>query len=125
MGDGGHLTVFIEDGRLKARLQSDTENFWLWSGEGTVLAGEEYHVAVTFGELGFTLYLNGNPVDIETEVAQGMSLNMEGLAIGATTWGRTPEKPYRAWDHFDGRVSNFVIYGRQFNASEVSQLANA
>ena len=121
-GQGGHLTVYIEDGRLKARLQSDSEDFWLWSGEGSVLAGQEYHMALTFGELGFTLYLNGQPVDIETETTQGMQFNTEGLVIGANTWGRTADKPYRTWDHFDGRVSNFVVYGRQLAAAEVHAL---
>ena len=124
-GEGGHLTAYIEDGRVKARLQSETENFWIWSPEGSVLAGNEYHVAVTFGGSGFALYLNGEPVDIQSEATQGIQFNQEGLVIGAIGWGRTLEKPYRAWDHFDGRISSFVLYGRQFSASEVHSIAHA
>ena len=122
-GQGGHLTVYIENGQIHARLQSDENNVWLSSPEGSVLADVEYHVAVTFGATGFTLYLDGQPVDIEAEFPQGLTMNTEGLALGATTWSRTPDRPYRTWDHFDGSIRAFTMYSRQLSAAEVQNLA--
>lgn len=122
-GNGGHLSVYIQDGHIEARLQSAEESSWLKSTEGSVLRGQEYHLAVTFGAGGFTLYLNGQPVDIEAGFTQGMSTNMEAMAIGANTWDRTEDRPFKAYDHFNGRISDFVMYDRQMSASEIAGLA--
>ena len=57
---GGHLTAFVVDGRVKVRLQSTETERWLDTEPGSVQAGQEYHVAITFGAEGFQLFLNGN-----------------------------------------------------------------
>ena len=123
-GNGdGHLTVSIYNGRLEARLQSESDSVTLRSAEGTVLAGVEYDVAVSFGSDGFMLYLDGLPVDVESGFEQGMSNNTENLVVGANGWGRTEDRPYKAWDEFDGRISNFVVYGRQLSPVEVASIS--
>ena len=121
-GHGGHLTISVQDGRVEARLQSDERSVTLRSNEGSVLAGTTNHVAVTFGSGGYVLYLNSNPVDIESEFTEGLSMNREALAIGANTWSRTEDRPFKAYDHFDGRISDVIFYDRQFTAAEVAQL---
>ena len=57
--DGGHLTAFVYDGRIKVRLQSADGEVWLRTAEGSVEAGAEHHLTVTFGDDGFWVYLDG------------------------------------------------------------------
>ena len=38
--DGGHLTAFIVDGRVKVRLQNDSESVYLYSAENSITAGQ-------------------------------------------------------------------------------------
>jgi len=59
-GDGGHLTVWLWNGEIVARIQSDNESFEI--NGGTIKAGEEEAVAITFGGDGFNLYVGGNLV---------------------------------------------------------------
>ena len=121
--DGGHLTMFINDGHLHVRLQSVDESRTLETTAGSIVSGVEYHVAVTFGQRGFALYLDGQPVDIKASFTQGINSNTENLVIGANGWSRTEDRPFKAYDNFVGEIENFMIFGRQFLASEVEQLA--
>ena len=89
----------------------------LKSAEGTILPGQQYDVAVSFGQDGFFLYLDGRPVDVESGFTQGMAMNTENLVIGANGWGRDAERPYKVYDEFAGTISEFVIYGRQLSAT--------
>ncbi len=121
-GGGGHLTVSVYNGHLEARLQSASDSITLRSSEGTILPGIEYDVAVTFGGSGFMMYLDGEPVDVESGFDQGMEMNIENLVIGGNGWGRNEDRPYKVYDEFDGRIANFAVYDRQLSAVEVSDL---
>ena len=37
--EGGHLTAFVQDGRIMVRLQSETESIWIKSAENSIVAG--------------------------------------------------------------------------------------
>ncbi len=60
---GGHLTAFVVNDRLKVRFQSTTESIWLETQPGSIEAGQEYHLAITFGDEGFWIYLDGVMTD--------------------------------------------------------------
>ena len=120
--DGGDLTAFVADGRVKVRFQSATHDVWLKSAEGSVRNGQEYHLALTFGDDGFWLYLDGQMVDGEAEFTQSLQQNTQNMAIGANTWSRNADRPNKTWDNFDGRISDFVIYDTQYDSDAVQQL---
>lgn len=120
---GGHLTAFVVDGRVKVRLQSTDSQQWLETDEGSVQAGREYHVAITFGAEGFQLYLDGVSADSRDEFTQGIDTNMEALAIGANIWGRSAEDPLYARDEFAGVISDFTIHQGQLTEAEIAALA--
>ena len=120
---GGHLTAFVTDGRVKVRFQSDEGAKWLTSPEGSIVAGQQYHLAVTFGAEGFWLYLNGELVAVNTEFTQGMELNSNNLLIGANGWARSEDKPDWNRDHFTGTISDFTVYGAQLTSQQVATLA--
>ena len=122
---GGHLTVFVWDGRVKARFQSVSQSIWLKSPEGSVEPNEEHHVAVTFGPEGYFLYLDGRIVAVEPEFTQGLDTNQEAMVVGANIWGRSDNSPYYARDHFNGQIIDFTVFAGQYDANEVAIIAGA
>ena len=92
------------------------------SSEGAVQAGEEYHLAVTFGGEGFNVYLNGRS-RLPGGVHPGNRFESENLAIGGNTWARNADRPYDTWDYFDGRISGFTVFNSQYDYGEVAELA--
>ncbi|MGE0755787.1 MAG: LamG domain-containing protein [Pirellulaceae bacterium] len=124
-GAGGHLSAFVVDGRLEVRLQNLTETFTLQSEYGSVLPGEDYHLAITFGAGGFQLFLDGEAVATRTDVRLGLENNLENLVIGANTWSRDTRNPTWTSDYFDGTIDDFTIYGRALNRFEIAYLAPA
>ena len=119
---GGHLTVFVANGRIKARLQSATESRYLYSHEGSVENGEVHQVTVTFGQEGFWLYLDGRMVDWDLEFTQGLQTNTEELVLGANIMDRSADYPEAASDYFEGRIFNFAMYDRQLSRQDVGLL---
>ena len=93
--NGGHLTAFVKDGRIKVRLQSATTEKWLYSDEGSVVAGAQHHLAVSFGAQGFQVYLDGQLVASNEEFTQGLDTNQERLALGANIWAHSASNPRR------------------------------
>ena len=58
---GGHVGVYIENGRLVVRLQDTAQTHVLQTGV-LVGAGETHHLALNFGAGGLELYLDGAQV---------------------------------------------------------------
>ena len=112
--DGGDLTAYIQDGQLKVRFQSAESEVWLKTDIGTIQQGQEYDFAVSFGNEGVSLYLDGELMASRADFTQGLT-NQQNLAIGANTWSRNENCPDRTWDYFDGRIGDFVIYDHQLN----------
>ncbi|MEM9818787.1 MAG: LamG-like jellyroll fold domain-containing protein, partial [Cyanobacteria bacterium P01_D01_bin.6] len=50
--DGGHVTVYLESGQLNARFQSTNQTY---SVQTSVTSGQDYDVAITFGDRGLEL----------------------------------------------------------------------
>jgi hypothetical protein len=123
--DGGHVTAFVRDGRLEVRLQSETESVTLQSEPGSIRAGEDYHVAISFGAEGFQIYLDGNRVDSEPEFTGGIEQNAESLVLGANTWARDQGNPNWRADFFAGEIREFTIYNRALSRAEVGLLGGA
>lgn len=82
-----------------------------------------HHVAITFGDQGFRLYLDGLLSDVELEYTQGIATNPEPLALGANIWGRSPADPTYAREEFDGVIRDFTIYDHPLSRQEVERLA--
>ena len=121
--DGGDITCFLTEGRVKVRLQSTTDSVYVYTHEGAVLPGQENHVAVTFGPGGLAIYLNGQIMDWEADFTQTLELNTQNMAIGANTWSRNENYPDYTRDHFVGQISDFIVYSRQYDRDEIAQLA--
>ena len=120
-GTGGHLTAFVEDGRIKVRLQSETESYYVWS-EPMLVTGETYDLAVTFGLDGLRIDLNGETVGWNREATDGIELNTESLVIGANTWARDEHCPSWTGDEFEGTILEFTVYQVALSPADVAAM---
>ena len=75
------------------RFQSAEESVWVKTVAGSIEAGEEYHLALTFGDEGLWLYVDGELKTGSTTFTQGLEQNTQNLVIGANAWGRSDNIP--------------------------------
>ncbi len=81
-GTSGHLTAYLEDGRLIIRLQGDST----YTVEAPGLsANQGYDVRFLFGSSGMKLCVNDTLVDAD-DYPGGIGMNYESLVIGANAW---------------------------------------
>lgn len=88
-GTGGHLTIAVQDKKVRARLQSTTAGQDLWSDKIRLDTWD--HVVFTFGDQGMKLHRNGERVDTDSytgglAAASGGIGNYEPIVLGAATW---------------------------------------
>jgi hypothetical protein len=122
--DGGHLGVYVKDAKLHVRLQSDTESKTETYSDELIYPGKDYHVAVSFGEDGLKVYLNGKLAIAEPDYTVNMVNNKEGLVIGANSWKRddVTEAPR---DQFEGTINDVAVYDEQLEPTDVMTLAGS
>ncbi len=122
--NGGHISAFVKDGRLMVRLQSDSQSVWLSTTKNSIQAGQEYHMAISFGPEGARLYLNGQLVKTRSGFTQGIEMNTRNLLVGANSWKRNRRQPDWTAHYFDGVIADFTIYGRALTNDEIIGLYN-
>ncbi len=123
--DGGHLTAYVEDGKLEVRFQSTTQSLYLDSGDIDVVAGQTHQMAFTFGEGGARLYLDGQLVDGNSTFTQDLTQNDHTLVLGGGATRRSDRDPGRIDDPFDGEIEGFALFDRAFGFEEGVQITNA
>ncbi len=123
--EGGHLTFRTEGEELIARLSS-ASNHWPVS-VGGVKDGQWYHVALTFGGEGMTLYLNGIPVDVSSYrgglgESSGGEGNREPWVLGALGW-RSDDRQARPLEaYFDGVLDDIRLFNRPLSAEKINAI---
>jgi len=121
----GHLTVWVHDGRIEARLASRHKNVTVQTTYGSVAARRDCFLAVTFGSSGFRVYLDGVLAAAQPTFTQGWAENTENLLIGASGWRRKPAKPLDVRDYFDGQIADTTIFNRQLRVPELKKQCDA
>ena len=121
-GNGnGHLSVLLEGDDLVVRLQTTTGDFTV-TARDAILAGEDYHMALSFGPGGMALYLNGELVDTDAHTG-GIAGNQEPIVIGANDWASTTNSANNLQDPFDGTISLVQLYDQRLSGSDIATLA--
>lgn len=120
--NGGHIWVYIEDGLLKVRQQSDSKSENITVPNLLISAGTTYHLAVSFGEDGLKVYVDGRLVDAELDFKQGLEANERALLIGASGAFRNNDEE-RPHDTFDGAIANVALYAQQLSDTNIATLA--
>ena len=60
---GGHIHLDMDDGKIRGRIQSTNDSFYVDSGDFRAEPGVRTTVRTEFGPGGFALFVNGNEVD--------------------------------------------------------------
>ncbi|WP_171060576.1 Ig-like domain-containing protein [Poseidonocella sp. HB161398] len=120
-GDGGHVGVFLEDGRIGLRIQSGSANYELLA-ETQIAAGSFHHAAVSFGAAGLKLFLDGT-LEAAAAYAGGIAANAEPLVLGATQWSSSPGYADKLSEGFDGVIHGFELYGQPLSGADAAMLA--
>ncbi|MEO0674134.1 MAG: LamG-like jellyroll fold domain-containing protein [Pseudomonadota bacterium] len=118
----GDLTVFIHNGALRVRQETETGALVLRVDGVTITEGQPHHLAVSFGEDGLSVFLDGHLVVTEPTFKQDWTLNDRSLLIGATGANRVSEMDAPA-QLFEGTISDFEIYGQALTPPAIATLA--
>ncbi|MEM9234506.1 MAG: LamG-like jellyroll fold domain-containing protein, partial [Pseudomonadota bacterium] len=120
--DGGHLTAWVVDGRLKIRQQTADSEKWITVPELLILEGQAYHMAVSFGDEGLKIYVNGQLVAAEPTFKIGFEMNDRALVVGASGNHRENDSQDPR-DPFDGTISDIALYDGQLSPWSIADLA--
>jgi hypothetical protein len=114
--DGGHLSIWLKDGQVVARLQSDSQSYQLSSDPGVIKAGAASQVAVSFGDEGFRLYVGEDLVD-QSPYTGGIAQNSEPVVLGASAQRSSDGKADNLTDFFKGTISELAVYDEELGAN--------
>ncbi len=115
----GDITAFIRDGQLYVLLQDGSRDWWLKAEDVTIESGRQYSLAITFGQDGLGIFLNGKRVAADVDATSGLGPNLRNLVLGAGTWGRDSSHPNQLDSHLDGKVGNLAVYDRILDPFEL------
>ncbi|MEB3357750.1 MAG: lectin-like protein [Synechococcales bacterium] len=124
---GGHLTVYVENGRLIARLQSTGQSFFVQAG---INSGQKYNAAVTFGSRGLELWLDGKRVSTNSYRGglgnnSGGSGNREPIVLGASQWNSGDLVADRLERYLNGKLENVRLLDQQLSGADIANLSIA
>ncbi|MEO1602838.1 MAG: carbohydrate-binding protein, partial [Pseudomonadota bacterium] len=116
-GTGGHIGLWIDDGEIYFRLQSDATSYELRGGQ--IVAGQSHDIGVSFGPDGLSLFVDGESV-AEHPYAGGLLGNLEPITLGASQWASASESADALTHLFSGEIGDVRLYDRQLDAAGFS-----
>lgn len=125
--NGGHLTIYLNGGRVAVRLQNDSWGEYIDS-RTPILEDQWYHVMFTFGPRGMRLYIDGQLDRDYANFTSGLGAssggtgNSEPIAIGANAWSSDDESIWDNHSHLDGQIDDVRIYDRQLSHEQVADV---
>ena len=127
--DGGHFSMFVDDGLVVVRLQSDDASFTV-SSTVEVEASEWNQVTFNFGPNGMELFVNGQLAGTNRYAgglgeSSGGSGNEEPIVLGANQWASSDGVANKLTNFFTGRVDEFAVYDAPLSGTQVSELYNS
>jgi hypothetical protein len=114
--DGGHLSIWLTDGQVVARLQDTSKSYKLSSDPGAIKAGAASQVAVSFGDEGFRLYV-GEELVAQSHYTGGIAQNSEPIVLGASAAQSSDGKADNLKHFFGGTISELAVYDEQLHAN--------
>ena len=120
--DGGHFSLFIENGQIRLRMQGDNSEGETNLYGGSVSTGEWNQVTVTWGDDGARIYVNGEQVRADENWTRGLGGNENPWTFGANQWSSSDNVANNLKDYFDGHMDDIAIYDQQLTADQVADL---
>jgi Concanavalin A-like lectin/glucanases superfamily len=122
--DGGHLTIWLDEGKVVVRLQDQKSEYVVQSPAKTVKKGVPTRLALAFGPGGVKLYVDGNVAGSHAYQG-GLQGNQEPLVIGARDWKSSPGAADNLEAFFAGTIGALALYGRSLDAPAIAALGPA
>jgi len=127
-GSGGHLNIRLDGRDIEVRLQSTSQSFRIDTDNtafnNPVRPDRWYHLAVTWGEAGMKLYLNGALIGTNS-FAGGLLGNHEPIVIGGSNRSNTDDSgdlsKIRITEPFDGHIDEVAFFGEALNAEQIAR----
>ena len=108
------------DGTVRFRIVSASLNKnQILEGADALPVGKWIHVAVTIGDSGLSIYLDG------AQIAQKSPAALRPSDLGDTGNNFIGRSPFAADPYLDGQIDEFRIYNRVLSPEEINSLANA
>ncbi|HEX6143129.1 MAG TPA: LamG-like jellyroll fold domain-containing protein [Geminicoccaceae bacterium] len=123
-GDGGHLVIWLDEGRLVVRLQDRKNDHLVQSPANAVKKAVPTRLSLAFGPGGMKLFLDGTAVGSNPH-AGGLQGNQEPLVIGARDWKSEPRAADNLDAFFAGTVGGLALYDRALDAPAIAALGPA
>ena len=128
--DGGHLTIYLDDGELKARLQSTNRSYTVDSANDDIQANVWTHVAFSWGDDGMRLYVNGELVDTNSYTGglgstSGGTGNDEPITFGATQDDSGNLVANNLDDWFHGQIDEVMLLNDDIEQGIIQQIYKA
>jgi hypothetical protein len=118
-GDGNHLSIYVQNGTLAVRMQDGGSQRVIDLRD--IQAGQDYHVALSFGDGTGILYVDGQEIG-SVPTGLNWATSPEYIQIGALGWNSATG----ADDHrhvLDGEIRDLAIYDDILGDTEIAALA--
>ena len=115
-GEGGHLTIYVQNNDVVARFQNDQTSVYL-KAKDVVDAGQQYDVAFSFNGETASLYLDGQLQDAKDFNATWENAS-EDMEIGGSLMYRHPSND-DVRDRFEGEIDSFQLFDEELNFAEI------
>jgi Concanavalin A-like lectin/glucanases superfamily len=122
--DGGHLGIWVDEGKVVVRLQDKKNDYIVESRPNTVKKEVPTRLALAFGPGGMKLYVDGKMVG-SNAYQGGLQGNQEPVVIGARDWTSGPRSADHLEAYFAGTISVLALYGRPLEAPAIGALGPA
>ncbi len=119
-GNGGHLTMYVQNNDLVARFQSTEKSIYL-KAKDVIEAGTHHEAAFSFNGEKVVLYLDGQIVDAEL-FDQTWEGTDEDMTVGASLMYRQEGSDY-VNDRFEGEIDDLMIFNEELNFAEIQAAA--
>jgi Ca2+-binding RTX toxin-like protein len=119
----GDFTVWVSNGVLKVSMQDGEDTEWL-TVPMVLEEGETYQFAMSFGEDGLQLWVNGELRAAEPEFKADLTGNDNSLVIGGTRAWRSDQTD-SAHNLFEGTIGDVMIFDEALEGTDMIALAGA
>lgn len=117
-GSGGHLEIFVDASRIRARIADSSS--WNVVRSSTIEQDRWYHVVLTFGNDMF-LYVDGVLAD-SRDFDVGIDKNKEPIAIGVSTVNSSSGSTNGWTSPFKGSIAEVALFSKILTATDVADL---
>lgn len=120
--DGGHVKAYVMgNGSVGVRIQDTSNSYYLNSAPGLISDGQWHHVALSFGDEGLTLYVDGAVAD-SSSYTGGIAGNTEPWTLGADQQSSGDGIANSLTNYFNGGLDEFAVYDTQLTPDELTAL---